>query len=256
MKRGAIYFATGERYVREAENSAKSLKEHNPQLPIVLFTDMSSGPAVFDKVETVTLKHKNPFKEKGYAFGLTPFEETLFLDTDTKVVGDVSPPFALLTQYDFALAAMRWLDFDQIPARLRDFEKPHPTRPNFKFLNTGVIYYRMNDRVRSFLGHWASQIHDVRSPPGQPLLHDDQEWLNLILGEMGDEKFGVSFHLIPNTIYNCRDIFFPRLRKEGRANQVVIRHEHGLFDPAGVRYYWRVRKQLSNIYRRTRKALG
>jgi len=253
MKRGAIYFATGERYVREAINSAKSLKKHNPQLPIVLFTDMPDKPAVFDHIEKVTRDYKIAFKQKCHAFGQTPFEETLFLDTDTMVLGDVTPPFDLLAQHDMLMAAMRWLDNNHIPPRLVDFEKPDPSRPDLKLLNSGVIYYRMNDRVRSFLDYWLQLMRDERVPDK---MHEDQEVLYYILREKGDLARGVKIHLIPNTIYNCRDVFLPRLRHEGRLGQIVIRHEHGIFDPFWVRGYWQVRKQMSNIYRRTRKALG
>jgi hypothetical protein len=160
----------------------------------------------------------------------------------------------LLEKYDFAMAAMRWLDFDYIPPRLRDFEKPHPSRPDFKILNCGMVYYRMNDRVRAFHDYWVSQIHDVRAPKGAPLLHDDQEWLMRILGDRADEKFKVSFKLIPNTVYNCRDVFLPQLRQEGRLGQIIIRHEHGLFDPFWLRWYWQARKQAGNMYRRMRKS--
>ncbi len=40
-ERGIVYVATGERYVREAEESARSVRKSNPYIPITLFTDSS-----------------------------------------------------------------------------------------------------------------------------------------------------------------------------------------------------------------------
>jgi hypothetical protein len=72
----------------------------------------------------------------------TPYDRTLFLDTDTFVCDDIGPLFPLLERFDFA-AAHGWQRIDRRDARqLPDVvaETPLP----FAQFNSGVILYKQS----------------------------------------------------------------------------------------------------------------
>lgn len=82
MSKGVIYIATGEKYIQEALKSAASLKDKIPSLPITLF----SSEYVSSKVLNEVILIENPqygWIDKITYISQTPYEETLFIDTDT-----------------------------------------------------------------------------------------------------------------------------------------------------------------------------
>ena len=90
MNQGILYKVTGKKYVDEAEVSARSAKEQMPDIETALVTDTASYESeVFDHVV-----QSEPLGQ-GYSCKLpvpreSPFKRTLFLDTDTYVVADIS----------------------------------------------------------------------------------------------------------------------------------------------------------------------
>lgn len=253
---GAIYYATGKKYLKQAIYSCKTLKRHN-KISVTLFTDkigsdiLKEIPSskIFDDIVIFELRYK-PLKTKIQVLALTPYENTLFIDTDTEVRGDIYKPFGYLKDYDFAIAGMRWLDFSAKIPSLRGYEKPHSNREDIKMVNTGVIYFRKNDNVLFFLKFWLEKISDFPNKLDKHKIDCDQEVLNDLLGESEDFKKDVSFKMIPNTIYNCRSLFFKDLKKEGKYNDIVIVHEHGLDKSSIYKLKKWIRKSGSNIYRK------
>src|SRR5882757_8776162 len=99
-ERGIIYVATGGRFVAEARQSALSARRHMPDLPILLYTDQPEigGGAPFDLVRK--LEHpRHFFVDKVAPLAASPFEKTLFLDTDTFVCDPVYDLFAVLDRF-------------------------------------------------------------------------------------------------------------------------------------------------------------
>lgn len=253
---GVIYYATGEKFLKQAIYSCTTLKRHN-KISVTLFTDKFgstilksiSSSKIFDDIQIFELKYR-PLKTKIQVLGLTPYQFTLFIDTDTEIRGDISKPFEYLKDYDFALAGMRWLDFSGKVPTLVAYEKPHAVRQEMKVLNTGVVYFRKSEKVFSFLNFWLGKISDFPNKPGRHKIDCDQEILNDLLGESEDLKQGISFKLIPNVIYNCRTLFFKSLKKEGKFKDIAIVHEHDLDKNFIFRLKKRIRKSGSNFYRK------
>jgi hypothetical protein len=101
--KGVVYVAMGARFVEEAQVSARSVRKHMPNLPITLFTD--SPPAesdLFDRVVHLTRSGPKPHRDKLIGMLQSPYEHTLFLDTDTFVGADVSELFQILQTFDMA----------------------------------------------------------------------------------------------------------------------------------------------------------
>ena len=144
MRQGVIYIATGEKHVAEALVSARSLKRHMPDLPVTLYTDQAVVAPDMDVVG---------FAADGYLSRIpalvgTPYERTLFLDSDTYVCGDLGGLFALLDEFDIALA--------HSPTRaIYEVEGVPDSFPEF---NAGVILYRRSARVKAALRDWAERF--------------------------------------------------------------------------------------------------
>lgn len=138
-KQGIIYCATGKKYINEAEISVKSLRDYNHDLNVSIFIDdlnfLNKESDLFNSIHVI----KNPeysFGDKISTIENTPYEKTIFLDTDTIIADDISELFHILKRYDMAIA--------HIPLKNRKY-------PEF---NTGVIAYNLNHRTKKFFRLW------------------------------------------------------------------------------------------------------
>ena len=80
MNRGILYIAFGENFIKEMLFSAESVKKHNPNLPITVFSDIPVNSEFVDTWIPIKVGHLRP---KIDYIDKTPYEQTLFLDTDT-----------------------------------------------------------------------------------------------------------------------------------------------------------------------------
>lgn len=155
MSSGILYVATLEDlYLEEAFLSADSVKQHCPHLPVVLFTDRPQHPLcaarAFDEVRVV--EAPSDFKmscAQGKLMRLhclprTPFQRSLHLDADTRVLSDELPRlFELLENFDVGM----------VEASHRDsYARRHFGQPMFC---GGFVLYRRNETTFSWLGAWA-----------------------------------------------------------------------------------------------------
>jgi hypothetical protein len=86
----------------------------------------------------------------------TPFNETVFLDTDTYVMDDIGEMFDLLRRFDLAAA------------HTAGYTKCGDSGQSEAFyeLNTGVIAYRSTSVVKAFLNDWRRVCETwLRTPP-------------------------------------------------------------------------------------------
>ncbi len=140
--RGVIYSGTGDFYVAEAIRSARSSLAHNP-VPHVLFADREQQ--VPDGLSITRFEPTgNPYADKIANMGRSPFERTLYLDTDTFVAGELVHVLDLLEHYDLAVA--------YAPA-YRGLDDPGVPRAFFEF-NTGVLAWRAGERTAAFIASW------------------------------------------------------------------------------------------------------
>jgi hypothetical protein len=186
---GVLYIATGQRFRTEAEMSARSVKLVMPKMPIVLASDCKSDSAHFD----MQIKIENPaysFIDKILALKETPFEKTIYLDTDTFVLSDVSGLFALLDRFDLAAAFEPARFLDEIPGIPACFSE----------LNTGVILFRSVDAVFEAIDEWytsyAEEIEGMAAI-GKKAWHDQYSFTKVIF------RKEISFYVLPPE-YNAR----------------------------------------------------
>jgi hypothetical protein len=153
---GILYVATREdRYVEEAFLSALSVKRLFPGLPITLFTDLAQNHlclrGLFDTVHPIqnatSLMSETAEGKLNRVRCLTqtPYQRTLHLDTDTRVLTDKLPTlFAILERADVAMVETTLSD---------SYSRRLCGKPMF---NSGVILYRWNNRVSEWLKEWAA----------------------------------------------------------------------------------------------------
>jgi hypothetical protein len=141
-REGIVYSAAGEFYVAEALRSARSSLRHNA-VPHVVFAD---GEAAGGEGLTISRFEPsgNPYSDKIANMRRSPFERTLYLDSDTYVVDEIVHVLALLEHYDMAVAfapAYRGLADPGVPKAFHEF-------------NTGVLAWRASERMAAFMASW------------------------------------------------------------------------------------------------------
>ncbi|MGB3511150.1 MAG: hypothetical protein WBA93_18330 [Microcoleaceae cyanobacterium] len=133
---GVFYVAAGKDYIDEACDSAKSLKKINPCIKISLACNQDpEDKDLFEQIirvdEQVTCRNEGLLFKVKHLYFLSPYEKTIFADTDTFFASDCENGFHILEYFDIAL----------VPAPVDTYYpilesgKKNPCKP----LNTEVI---------------------------------------------------------------------------------------------------------------------
>jgi hypothetical protein len=150
---GVVFIASGGFHAAAAAQAAQSIRATNPSLAIDLFTDAQVRPDPFDRVMKIPNGH---LRSKVDYLAASRFERTLYLDSDTRVVDNLQPLFALLDRFDIALAHSH----QRRGARQNIFWR-QPLPEAFPQINGGVILYRQNREVQEFLESWKRAYHEA-----------------------------------------------------------------------------------------------
>ncbi len=160
-KSGVIYCAFGEIHLKRALISAASFRKHNPDIQCGIVTDKKTNKTHWDHViinksecpnEALRMIHKIE------TLILSPYEYTLYLDTDTFILDRTDELFALLKKYDLAICHghNRLLRY-KMQHGLDEFSgliNPPVTIDipySFSPLQGGVIVFKKNKDVIAFL---------------------------------------------------------------------------------------------------------
>ena len=146
MERGVVYVATGEACRQEAIKSAKSVRMHNPSLAIAIFSELPAVDPVFDFTFQIEQPEFSTI-DKVKNLWRTPFHQTIYLDSDTFVTGDLQPLFDVLERADFAgtheVARGYW------------YQEFHNQIPDtFCELNGGMLVFKATPAVMGLLKDW------------------------------------------------------------------------------------------------------
>lgn len=157
---GILYVATGEKYIKAAIRSAQRVIKFCPGLPIRLYSNyrdydfhFDQSPHPFSSVAEVTNPHR---RSKVDYLSATPFERTLYLDTDTALNADIRQVFKVLDRFDVAAC--------HAPRRnsAGRMEKWRAEIPDaFPQFNGGVILYKKSPAVLKFLEDWSTAFHEA-----------------------------------------------------------------------------------------------
>lgn len=195
---GVLYLVMGRKHLAEARQSAASLKTCSPHLPTMIVTDEDVPDGLFDVVHHVASGRHSRLDKIGY-LSQAPFDEVLFLDSDTYVCSDISPIFEMLKRFDLVLA--------HAPRRRHREYPPLEGVPScFCEFNSGVMAFRNSAAVHDVFDRWSELyrgglesdwFHAIKARKEHEILQD-QHFLRKAVFE-SDIHIGV----LPYE-YNCR----------------------------------------------------
>lgn len=145
--------------------SAESARRHMPEVATAVLTDVPERAPYFDRC----LTSNRPWRgliDKPNAMQCSPFERTIFADTDTYFCAPVTELFGVLDRYDLAftqapwrlvakqLARVRWPDGgESMPPSVR----PLAALPDwFVGANTGLLLFRRTPPVQALFRAWEA----------------------------------------------------------------------------------------------------
>jgi hypothetical protein len=143
---GIVYSVSGAGYLAEALLSARSSLRFN-RVPHIVFSDLEHIPPSTDSGLLSIRPYDpsgDPFADKIANIAASPFQRSIFLDSDTYVTGDLTHLLELLERFDMAAAlapGYRGRDDPEVPA-------------SFYELNVGVLAWRGGEATRGFFADW------------------------------------------------------------------------------------------------------
>jgi len=220
MKNGIVYIAFSNRnkriqqlgedyYLKEVAYSMKTVKCVHPNLDITLFTDdIGFNSEYCDNVQIISPKSE---RVKQLYLQLSPYDNTLYLDSDTGVVDNIIDIFSLMERFDIAATFdhMRkkkevskiWKEYRDIPDSFSEFAG-------------GVILFKKSTVIDNFFDIWRKKY---------------KEWCS-VSGKINDQpSFRVALYLTCNLhIYTLPPEY--NIRSKKKHNIIPhIYHNHSLW---------------------------
>jgi hypothetical protein len=178
---GVLYVATEQsRFVVEAFHSAESLKHWMPDVHVTLFTDRPEAVqrvgGIFDAVERLPLapglrtSWGSGLLGKVRAFARAPYEKSLYLDTDTRVLSPrVAELFDVLDAHEIALS------------RCEPGESRNQALSERAMFNSGVVAFRRTPRARRLFDAWL-ELQQAHADAIRDNLMDRFEYVRRLQG--------------------------------------------------------------------------
>lgn len=178
MDSGYLYVANKRKFLNEAKISAQSIRQHST-LPIaIVCTQELATPEVIDFFDEVVINDDlNNYLYLSKILGMqnSPFDNTIFLDSDTFVCTDISNLFELSNLVDIATT----IECKIHTAVLANIEYKNII-PEF---NSGVIFFKRNLQTEKLFSDWLQICTDLNIKIDMPGLRE------AILKNFKDIKF-------------------------------------------------------------------
>jgi len=174
MSRGLIYICWGEKAIREAEESMASLWQVAPGLPVFVVGDEAAEQHFRRQGKLAGFARPNvdpfqPDRAAGFQFlagrvkpllhGLSPFDETLYVDADSEFVASPALGFALLAKWDFVVAETETRSLANGIAGTREchWTAKWLGTPHLLYHNSGMLFWRRNEATARLFALWAEE---------------------------------------------------------------------------------------------------
>jgi hypothetical protein len=201
MTRALVWLCWGKRFVLEAAESARSAG--TIEADRFLITDAAGAAHAKDKSEftsiiPIELMYGNNL-EKSRLIDFLPagYETFLFLDTDTRIVGDVGLGFAKAERHGIALAPAPNYNLGEFFNFARIMRELGVEPADQIMYNSGVIFFHLTPAVRHVLERWRNLCATVGANKDFPR---DQPFLTLALEQLGFTPYVLS------PLYNYRSL--------------------------------------------------
>ena len=227
MTKGALYIVyenkknkrhSSDLWFKECVHSVKTLKKIHPNLPITLFSDRDPKIPQIDDVRIFNLP-EDMQRLKPFVLKESPYDYTMYIDTDTAIINPIEDTFDLLDRFDLAA----------VPDCVRRKHQPVEIWPEYAKIPDsfgevcgGLIFYKKSDAFLKFMDIWENNYTHWYKISGSPA---EQPSLRVSLWQSNDLKM----HLLPieyciRTQEKIDGIHkkFPKIPK--------IHHWHSMFD--------------------------
>ena len=158
MRQGVVYVACGAAAIKEASESIKTLRRYHPTWEIAVISDTCiRGTRCINAVD---ISGGTPGRwAKTRLDILSPYDDTLFLDADTRIYGDLGVGFDILNR-GWELIMVPSLpqgeeSLQHLSEEERDVTMAETMQP--LQLNTGVMWFRKTERVKALFVEWRRQ---------------------------------------------------------------------------------------------------
>jgi hypothetical protein len=178
--RAVVFVATGDDYLKMAANAAKSLRQTNNEIKIVLYTDTEIKNDDFTNVFITDAKNSRELRIS--ALIQSQYSRCLHLDVDTYIYEDVCHIFTCLDRFDLAVTQDPIRNTQRVPCLPECF-------PEY---NGGVILYRNTPVVNSLFEDWLQNYRELGYQADQPAFRKALY-----------ESDGIQYFTLPRE-YNCR----------------------------------------------------
>ncbi|WP_342733648.1 hypothetical protein [Bradyrhizobium sp. B117] len=158
---GVITIAIGhERYLRQAEILASSLRRNMPNLPFAIVTDSQRFEATAEFVIPPLADVPVGVVQKVHLDRYTPFKQTLFIDSDCIVTRPFWEELEQIRRFEFTPALERWTPADGHDEYLEDLSATLKMIGGSKFpkFNGGIYFFR-NGHLSNDIFEGAREIH-------------------------------------------------------------------------------------------------
>lgn len=155
---GYLFAVSGDQYVLEAIHSAKTVRKVHSDARIALVTDHKTtvpSDHIFDAVIRITLPCFSNPKLLGHAakllgLGNSPYQKTIFLDSDTFIIENCQELFEVLNWFDMMVCH----DYHEIRWPMVQNKPLVGCNP----YNSGVLAFQSNETVKKFLSEWYERF--------------------------------------------------------------------------------------------------
>jgi alpha-N-acetylglucosamine transferase len=180
MSSGYLYVANQRKFINEAIVSAQSVKQYS-NLPIALVTTSElvdfEIKSFFDQIVIVSELKEHTYLSKIIGVQNSPFENTIFLDSDTFVCSDISELFDLMKIVDIATT-------QEVKKHTHEFSGMS-FKNIFPEFNSGVIVFRKNEITTNVFKDWLQICIDLKIRIDMPGLRE------AILKNISQVKFSI-----------------------------------------------------------------
>lgn len=155
LEKGIITFAYGKpKFIDMAKTLARSLRLHSPNLPCAIVTDCQDDPELnelFDYLIPFQPGYGGNMKQKLYLDVYSPFQKSLYIDSDSIIVRDINFIFDTFQDRSFSLPGSRYLTFGEQDPYMKDldFILNHFGLTKLPKFNGGLYYFDKSETTQS-----------------------------------------------------------------------------------------------------------
>jgi hypothetical protein len=182
MKRAAIWLCWGEKYLALAAQSARPVDIDRFLIcPREDLTD--SVAAHFTGTICPPDGLSRRLRGKSRVFELIPegYDSFVYLDADTRVLGDLSLGFEKAEQHGIAVAPAPNYNLAEVFGFTSVFDEVGQRRADQMQYNAGVIFFRPSERVREVFVRWRYLCDNT----GAAFKDNDQPFFSLAMEQLG-----------------------------------------------------------------------